>query len=574
MKKFMKKLIPFLLVLLIIGSLLWYGFVFDRNFVRDMLLAQARYFSTNRNQKVAAWFYDTAYLHSGQDEGVAIELANQFKAAGNYTKAEYTLSNAIADGGSAELYIALCKTYVEQDKLLDAVNMLNSIQDADIKQQLDAMRPDAPVADQEQGLYTSYISIGLSSNDGTVYYTVDGEYPSTDDIPYSESFSLPAGETVIYALSVADNGLVSPLSTLNFTVGGVIEEASFEDSVIEAAVRELLGVDADHQLFTDELWTITSFTVPEGAVTVNDLSMLTYLENLTIEDCRIESLQFLNSLSFLETLSMTQCKFPSVDLSFIAALPELKSLTMKDCSISTLAGLENAQSLEHLDLSENTVRNLEPLSGLLNLKSLVLSNNALTNLSALSSLSKLEKLDVAYNSLTSIAPVATCVNLQWLDVSHNALSTLSAIDNLPGLTHFAASHNGLADISMVGTCPDLVELDISNNNITDISCLSNLMKLELLDFAHNQVSKLPAWADGSALRTIDGSYNQIEKVSTLKNLMELSHVYLDYNNVGDLSPLASCYKLVMVNVYGSEEVTGVEKLTAQDIIVNYTPKTN
>ena len=52
--------------------------------------------------------------------------------------------------------------------------------------------------------------------------------------------------------------------------------------------------------------------------------------------------------------------------------------------------------------------------------------------------------------------------------------------------------------------------------------------------------------------------------------MELSHVYLDYNEVTDVSPLATCYKLVMVNVYGSD-VTGVEKLTERDIIVNYNP---
>ena len=101
MKKFMKRLIPFLLVVLIIASLFWYCFVYDRNFARDMLLRQARFFSTNGNQKIASWFYDAAYSHSGQDEGVAIELANQFKSEGNYTKAEVTLSAAIADGGTA-----------------------------------------------------------------------------------------------------------------------------------------------------------------------------------------------------------------------------------------------------------------------------------------------------------------------------------------------------------------------------------------------------------------------------------------------------------------------------------------
>ena len=570
MKKFIKKLIPFLLVVLIIASLVWYCFVFDRNFARDMLLGQARYFSTRGDQKIASWFYDVAYLHSGQDDGVAIELANQFKAEGNYTKAEYTLTNAIADGGTPELYIALCKTYVEQNKLLDAVNMLGNIQNISVRNQLDAMRPAAPVSDPEAGFYNQYISVALNSPQGTIYYTTNGEYPSTDDIPYSEPFALSGGETIVNAICVADNGLVSPLSVLNFTIGGVIEEVSFEDPAIEQAIREILGMDAEDPLFTDELWTVTAFTVPEGAKNLNDLAKLPYLNSLTIENDRIESLLFLNSLDFLENLTLIDCKFSPGEIGIIASIPTLKSLTMSDCSLSTIAGLESAQNLEYLDLSENTIRNLESLTGLTSLKSLNLQNNAVTNLTALSSLVNLEKLDISYNSIISLAPIATCTKLAWLDVSHNALSTLSAVDNLPNLTHFSASHNGISDVQILSNCPNLVELDIANNTISDISALSSLTKLELLDFARNSVTDLPKWPDGSALRTIDGSYNKINSVSNLKNLVELSHVYLDYNEITDVSPLETCYKLVMVNVYGNS-VTGVEKLTDRSIIVNYDP---
>ena len=570
MKKFMKKLIPFLLVILIIASLVWYCFVYDRTFTRDVLLSQARLFSSNGNQKIASWFYDMAYLHSDRDEDVAIELANQFKAEGNYTKAEYTLSNAIADGGTVDLYIALCKSYVEQDKLLDAVSMLENVKDTAIKAQLEDLRPAAPTATPEPGLYTEYISVELAGDGGTIYYTTDGEYPSTDDIPYSEPFTLPGGETNVLAITVADNGLVSPLTTLSFTVGGVIEEVSFEDAAMEQAVRTILEVDADHVLYSNELWTITSFTVPDDTESFGDLAKLSYLESLTINGHRIDSLQFLGSLSFLEELKLTECKISAEDLAVIAAVPSLKSLTLDDCGLSTLAGLENAQSLQTLDLSSNAVRNLEPLSGLITLRSIDLSHNALTNLTALSTLANLEKLDVSYNSLSSIAPIATCVKLAWLDVSNNSLSNLGAIDNLPGLTHLSANHNGLTDVTILGNCTNLVELDIGNNTITDISALGNLTNLELLDFAYNQVVTLPSWPDGSMLRTIDGSNNAITSVSSLKNLLELSHVYLDYNQITDISPLASCYKLVMVNVYGNA-ITGEDSLLDQDIIVNYNP---
>ena len=43
-------------------------------------------------------YYGWAYQLSEQDPELAIALADAYKAAGNYTKAEYTLANAIAAG--------------------------------------------------------------------------------------------------------------------------------------------------------------------------------------------------------------------------------------------------------------------------------------------------------------------------------------------------------------------------------------------------------------------------------------------------------------------------------------------
>ena len=299
MKNSLKSLVPILLSLLILVSLVWYCFVYDRDFTRDMLLQQARYHSTNGNPSIASWFYDLAYEHSGQDEGVAIELANQFKADGNYTKAEYTLSNAIADGGTADLYMALCKTYVEQDKLLDAVTMLDNIADPKIKAEIDAMRPAAPTSDPVSGFYSQYIPVSLEASAGTLYYTVDGEYPSTGDVPYTAPFTLSSGETTVFAVSVLDNGLVSPRSIFSYTVGGVIEEVSFTDEVIERAVRELIGRNDDDALYSNELWKITDFTAPADTKYFDDLTKLPYLQTLTIENQAFDSLSFLSSLADL-----------------------------------------------------------------------------------------------------------------------------------------------------------------------------------------------------------------------------------------------------------------------------------
>ena len=566
----LKKLLPILLVLLIIASLVWYCFVYDRDFTRDMLLQQARHQSTNGNPKVASWFYNLAYEHSGQDEIVAIELANQFKPEGNYTKAEYTLSNAIADGGTSELYIALCKTYVEQDKLLDAVNMLDNIADPAIKAEIEAMRPAAPTSDPVPGFYSQYIPVTLTGDSDTIYYTQNGEYPSTAEEAYTNPFTLSTGETMVMAVGVNQNGLVSPRSVFSYTVGGVIEEVHFDDKSIEAEVRALIGREDDDPLFTNELWPITSFTVPVETIHCEDLTKLAYLNTLIIEGQTFDSLRFLSSLTSLTELSMTGCRFRNDDLSIIAAMPNLQRLTLDGCSLSTVSGLETAQNLTYLNLSNNTIRNLEPLAYLMKLQEIDLQHNALTSLTALSGLTELKSLNVSYNSLTSVTPVATCTKLTRLEANNNAIASISGIDNLPALGYLAVNHNDLTDISVVSELTTLKELHIANNGITDLSSLSTLDNLEVLDFASNAVSKLPAFSAEGSLRIIDGSHNEVTSLDPLKNQMNLTHVYMDYNKLKSVTALENCYKLVLVNVYGNE-IDDVKTLTEHDIIVNWDP---
>ena len=570
MKKAIRIIVSALLAAVILFSLGWYLFSYDRDFTRDFLISQARFHDLHGNSRMSSWFYHLAYNFSGQDENVAIELANQYKADGNYTKAEYTLSNAINDDATIELYIALCKTYVEQDKLLDAVNMLSNIADSEIKAQLDALRPSAPTADYAPGFYAQYISVSLSSSSGTLFCTTDGEYPSTDDTPYSDPITLSSGETSIYAISVADNGLVSPLSILGYTVGGVIEPAIFTEPAMESYVRELLNVDADYTIYTNDLWGITEFTLPESVKSLEDLHLMPYLLSLSIPDHQLENLDPLSSLTRLEKLDLSGSRFPSSSLSILASIPTLKDLTLADCGLSTAADLSEVRSLTRLDLSNNTIRSLEPLSGITSLTELNLKQNAVTTLEALSPLSNLEKLDVSFNSLTALFPLADCRKLTWLEAGSNAITEVSGLDQLTVLEYLSLEYNKLTDISPLSACTELTQLSVSNNSLTDLSAVSNMLKLDILDFSYNSVEQLPEWKEGCMLRVIDGAYNSLTSIDTLAQLDQISYIYMDYNQITDVTALADCYHLVQLNVYGNG-VKEVSQLTEHNIIVNYDP---
>lgn len=569
MKKIVKWLIPILLVCLLIGSAGWYMFVYDRATVQDFLTAQARRCAEAGNYKAATWFYNQSYQLASGDGNVAIELANIYSAAGNYTKAESTLTKAIADGGDAELYIALCRVYVQQDKLLDAVNMLDNISNSAIKAQLDAQRPTTPAADQEPGLYHEYIALSFASNAEEIYVTTDGSYPSTEKNRFSEPVTLPAGETRLYAVAIGENGLVSPLADLVYTVGGVVEAVTLTDPAVDAAIRGQLLFGSDTALYTDDLWEISEFTLPAEAESVEDLKLLTHLTKLVVQERTLESLDFLSGMSMLETLDLRGCRLP-VDLSAIGALPGLKTLNLSNCALSSISSLALATGLTELDVSNNAIGDVSVLGGMPLLSVVNLAHNAVTDLSCVASLPQLTKLDVSYNSIASVGPVGVCTLLKELNLTNNQVSDISALASLTSLTHFYAGYNKLTNVQVLAGCVGLQELNLSHNALTDISALSTLNNLVVFDFSYNEITAMPALSKECALNTVNGEYNPLESISVLGGMPKLAYVYMDYTGISDISFLKSCSNLTQVNVYGTN-VTDVYELLDMGVLVHYNP---
>lgn len=576
MKKAVRIILPLVLILAIIVCTGWYLFIYDREFTQDVLLYAARYFENHGNHTASTWLYGQAYRQADDNNAVAIELANQYKSTGNYTKAEFTLTNAIANGGGVDLYIALSKTYVEQDKLLDATRMLSNITNKDIKAQLDAMRPSAPTCSPDPisagSHYTQYITVNISAKKGTLYVNSKGLFPSTEEDLYDQKgITLKDGENTLYAIAVDENGLVSPASVFAFTVGGVIKKVDFMDAAVEAAFREILSYSEEKEIYTDDLWKIREFTVPADAKNLEDLQHLAFLEKLTIENGPSGQMAHISGLSNLQELSVSGTSVLADELPLLGRLPALKRLTLHKCNLSTVAGLDLAKGLTYLDLSDNSLRNIAPLSELQNLQEINLLQNSLNDLLALSTLKNLTVLNIAHNELSTLIPISTLSGLKQLNASNNNLTDLTGIAQLAGLGHLNVSQNMITDVSSLSANTELTLLNIANNTVVDISALSTLNKLANLDFSHNQVAALPQWNVDCALVNIEGSYNLLSSLEPLKGLKHLNNVFMDYNSgITSISSLTSCPLLIQVNVFGTK-VTQVSALTSQGILVNYDP---
>ena len=580
MKKAFRIIIPFVLIIEILFCTGWYLLVYDRAFTRDILLSAARRLEDSGNLTASAWFYNYAYKQASDNDTVAIELSNQYRDSGNYTKAEYTLTSAIADGGGVDLYVALSKLYVEQDKLLDAVRMISNITNKEIKDQLEQMRPAAPTCTpdpvQDGSHYTQYITVDVRAQAKALYVNANGIFPSTQTDTYSsQGITLHDGENTIYAIAVGENGLVSPVSIFAFTVGGVVKQVEFTDPIMETAFRETLNIKNDKAIYTSDLWTIQDFTVPAGVQKLDDLQHLIFLKTLKMDAGPSGQLVHIADLPNLEEIIISNTVVQADELSSLGRLESLKRLTLQSCSLSTVAGLDQATGLIYLDLSDNSLRNVLPLSALQNLQELDLSNNALNDLLALSGLKNLISLDVSQNELTSLIPISTVSGLEKLNVSNNMLTDLTGIAQLSHLVNLNASYNEITIVSLLSANTQLSVLNISNNKIVDITPLSVLNRLTNFNFSNNKVTALPSWDATCTLININGSNNLIRSLEPLKGLPYLNNVYMDDNaEISNVELLKTCPMLIQVNVARTKVTKNVQvnPLTSMGVIVVYDHK--
>lgn len=551
MKKVLKVLIPVVLVLAILGTACWFFFFQRPDLTSGYLQSRASRMVSRGRYERAIRYYSWAWKLEPQESDIPLALADTYVLADNYTKAEYTLVRAISgDSGNVDLYTALCKTYVAQDKLLDAVEMLDRITDENVKATLDALRPASPAISPESGYYNEYIEVTVESPEEAVYVTANGEYPSMARDRYEGPITLSGGESTVIAVAVNELGLVSPVIPKGYTIGGVVEEATLSDSTIDAVVREQLGLPITATLMTDDLWSITTLQLPDTVEDLSDLRYFTGLRSLTLQNVSGMDFTVLSQIPSLENLDLSGCTISSHSLESIGSLTELKSLKLNTCALTDLTSLAALTKLEELDLA----------------------NNSITDIGVLSLMLELETVSLANNPISSIAGLATCSQLRSVDISNCSVVSLSSLSGKTQLQTLLAPNNQINDLSDLAGCRALSVLDVQSNFISNISVLAGLPALTQFDGDHNQITEIPSFVKNAPLQRFSVNYNQISDLSGLSGLMYLNYVEADYNQIEDLMPLADSYNLIQINVWDNPVTEeSVAALQERSIIVNYNP---
>lgn len=551
MKHALKIILPIILILALIIGACCFFLIARRDLTESIFVYWGEHFYEAGRYSRAVSFYKAAMHFAPKDADLAIRLADAYKKSGNYTKAEYTLVSAITQiPDSVQLYVALSKTYVEQDKLLDAETMLGRITNDAVRTQIDALRPAAPVIEPESGNYSEYIDVTVTGASGTVYAVCNSDFPASEQDVYTGPISLEAGESKIVALSVAENGLVSDAVYAGYTVGNVVEEVKLADAGMDAYVRELLGKTAGSAIMSDELWAVEELDLPDTVASLEDLPYFTGLHSLSLHHGTGLDLSVLSRLPTLRTLDLSGCTLSTAAMNTIVTLSELTSLNLSGCAVAEIDALIGLQKLETLDLSNNTVSDLTALSALLALRELNLTNNPITSLSNLKNCTELETLYAGQCAITRIAGLA----------DHTKLKTL------------ALSGNKITDISALAGCTAIETLDLSGNSISDISVVSGFKKLVDLNVSSNQITDLPQFDADTPLWHVDISHNQIESLAGLEGNLAVNFINADYNRVKSVAKLESCIMLVRMNLWDNPvDADEVKQLQDIGILINYNP---
>lgn len=201
--------------------------------ISGILLYQNSYSGTlNKAEKAyqsseyskAIRYYNLAIAKDNTRATAYVGLSKVYIAQDELDKAENMFLNAIdSQPENADLYEALAQFYIKTDQADKISGTLDGSNKNVLKEMSDYVS-DMPEFSLEEGTYTEVQQVSLSGN-GKIYYTTDGNEPTTDSTLYTEPILIEDGTVVIKAICVNKKGIPSLVATKTYQVEIPIEDA-------------------------------------------------------------------------------------------------------------------------------------------------------------------------------------------------------------------------------------------------------------------------------------------------------------------------------------------------------------
>ena len=401
---------------------------------------------------------------------------------------------------------------------------------------------------------------------------------------------------------ILDTSPLYPLTQLDRPVDIDIEVVviiEVPDTNLAAALRSALDLEADADITSGAMETLTGFTIPLGQF-IGDLTGMEYAINLTsvafsggpnVSLTDLSPLQGLTSLTSLilsghsELTDITplsglvnlerldlQENGNIIDISALSGLINLKELSLYDNSIIDISGLSNLSDLTSLSLSNNAINDVSALSGLSNLETLTLVNNSISDVSGLSGLVNLTRLHLVGNPILDTSPLYPLTQLDPpvdIDIEVIVPEVVSVPDtNLAAALRRVFGLASDADITsgaMATLTGSTIPLGRFIGDLTGMEYAINLTSVAFLGGANVSLTDLSPLQGLTSLTTlILIGHTQLTDLTPLSGLVNLERLHLQENgNINDISALSGLISLKVLDLYDNSvnDISGLSNLS-------------
>ena len=408
-----------------------------------------------------------------------------------------------------------------------------------------------------------------------------------------------AGLENLKELILTDNrvGDLSPLTELTELRTVLLKGNAIKDftPLSELSLTELkydAVVDPTQQTHPSEAW------MPDPALRAAVRGELGLLPDLPLRKEKMLRLDYLyahnngimdiTGLEFATNLrGLDLRQNPITDLRPLSNLTQLVALHFwhvpvrpTDLDLRPLANLIN---LEMLSLEGNGISDIRPLMGLKELRRLHLSNNQIEDMSPLAGLTKLWQLFLEGNPIRDLTPLSG-LNLTDLNISNNPIkvSDISPLAALKELRTLDLLNNGISDIQPLSGLTELRTLLLKGNPIRDLTPLSGLnltdLKYDVIEQTAGQTDLAEAWMPDPVLRTaVRGEIGLLPDVPlTKERLQSAGYINVAGKGISDITGLEFATNLSELNLRDNPitdlrplaNLTTLERLYLSDLFRN------
>ena len=346
---------------------------------------------------------------------------------------------------------------------------------------------------------------------------------------------------LIKTKSFAAEDITIQFNNLNF-LNKVCDQYTFKD------------VDRENLTLTMDQDVVNSIKKMEiENVEVTDFTGLERFENitsLTITFSNFEKESTFNIIKNMRNLTSLNLRGNELgnSISELSSLTNLKSLYLENNYISDITPIENLTNLETLDLANNIIKDISPLENLTSLKRLYLSTNIIEDITPLSGLSHLEDLNISTNRIKEINALSNLNGLKKIILSNNRITDISALSNFTTLDECNLYGNKIENLSVLKANTGMTKLYIGNTGISDITeIVQNMSNLINFDFQQNSVENIDVLRNLRKIKKMNMSNNKIKDISAIENLPDLVELrafeqkIVVYANIGDTITLPNIF---------------------------------